>query len=447
MYHETDAERQRVGQHGQPEGEWSPEPAPEHPDVQQALHGHHCQLGQHHTEHAPAVVQGRCHDEPQQGVGQQVGQRSSLDRPPPPGTHAPGDHQHHRHLDGESESQIGGVRHDLQYCPTGLAPASGAAFTLAFVVAPPLALTLAVAAPVPLAVGAVAVFGVAHLGLETRYVIGRFSTTVRWQALAWLVVPLTLIAAVRLARLGPAGTRIEATIALALVVGAWAWCTRGRWAALAIGLLALAGVAVPALRHPEWYAVAVAHLHNLTPLAFLWEWSRERGTRAGRALFRLTQLGWAVVVPTVVLLGAFDRDGWGWAWAADRTPAKVAAVYSPAGWGGQWPLRFLTVFCFGQLMHYVIWCGFLPAVARREHRAAGSVGAFGPLLRPRLFVPLLAGTALSIGLLQLLAGPDGRRIYAAVASYHAYLEYPLLALMTASLVGIGVGRTVQRSSP
>ncbi len=319
---------------------------------------------------------------------------------------------------------------------------------LAFLVAPVVALTIAVVAPVPLAVGAIAVFGVAHLGLESRYVIGRFSTRVPWQTLAWLLVPLTVIAAVRLAQLGPKGTRVEATIALGLLVGGWAWAARGRWAAAAVGLLVVGGLAVPALRHPEWYAVVVAHLHNLTPVAFLWEWSRDRGTRAGRALFRAAQLGWAVVIPAVVLLGTFDRDGWGWSvWAADRSATKVAAVYSPAGWGGGWPLRFLIVFCFGQLMHYVIWCGFLPAVARSEHALATTVGPFGRWLRPRVFLPVVGVAAVLIGLLQLVSGPEGRRIYASVAAYHAYLEYPLLALMVASLAGIGLARTTPRSSP
>ena len=262
-----------------------------------------------------------------------------------------------------------------------------------------------------------------------------------WQALAWLLVPLTVIAAVRLAQLGPKGTRIEAALALALVVGAWAWCTRGRWAACAIGALAVVGVAVPALRRPELYAVAVAQLHNLTPVAFLWEWSRGRGSLRGRVVFRAAQLGWAVVIPAIVLVGTFDRDGWGWSvWTGDRSAAKVAAVYSPAGWGSEWSLRFLIVFCFGQLMHYAIWCGFFPVVARAEHVRAGGVGPFGRFLRPRVFVPCVLAGGVLIGLLQLVSGPNGRRIYAAVASYHAYLEYPLLALMLASLVGITFGR-------
>jgi hypothetical protein len=253
------------------------------------------------------------------------------------------------------------------------APASGTAFVLA-AVAPLLALARR-DRPVPLAVGAVAVFGVAHLGLETRYVIGRFSPSVPWRGLAWLLLPLTLIAVVRLAQLGPAGTRLEATIAFSLVAGAWAWAVRGRRAAVAIGLLALAGLAVPAMRRPELYAMAVAHLHNLTPVAFLWEWSRDRGTRLGRTLFRTAQLGWAAVIPIVVFAGAFDHEGWGWsAWSGDRAPAQIAAVYSPTGWGGQWPLRFLIVFCFGQLMHSCLVCFARGGPPAREQPCNLSVG-------------------------------------------------------------------------
>ena len=74
------------------------------------------------------------------------------------------------------------------------------------------------------------------------------------------------------------------------------------------------------------------------------------------------------------------------------------------------------------------------AVARPAHRRAGSVQPFGWLLRPRVFAPALVSAAVAIGLLQVLSGPDGRRLYAAVASYHAYLEYPLLVLLAASLV-------------
>jgi hypothetical protein len=201
-----------------------------------------------------------------------------------------------------------------------------------------------------------------------------------------------------------------------------------------IGVLAAAGV-----HRPDLYVVVAVHLHNLTPVAFLWEWSRDRGTQAGRTLFRAAQLGWAVVIPAVILLGVVDGlapDGL--VWTGDRTVEQVASVYSPAGWADPWPARMLMVFCFGQLMHYVIWCGFLPTVARDDHERATTFGAAGRLFRPRVFVPLAVGTAIVIGALQLAWGRLGRRWYSAVASYHAYLEYPILVVFLITLAGATV---------
>lgn len=310
---------------------------------------------------------------------------------------------------------------------------------LAFVVAPVVALALTAVMPVTLAVAAVAVFGVAHLALETRYVVGRVSTRVGWPVLALLLPPLTVIAILRLVPQGRVGSRAEAAIALGLVAVAWAWCLRGRWPAWALGLAAVGGLAATAWHRPDLYVVAVVHLHNLTPLAFLWEWSRDQGNRVGRALFRSAQLGWAVVVPVLLLMGAADgHAARPLLWTGDRTAAEITHVYSPAGWSDPWAARFLMVFCFGQLMHYVIWCGFLPRVARDDHERATGVGPAGPLFRPRLFVPLAAATALTLGVLQLASGHTGRRWYSAVASYHAYLEYPVLVVFLAALCGATV---------
>jgi hypothetical protein len=293
--------------------------------------------------------------------------------------------------------------------------------------------------PVTLAVVAVAVFGVAHLALEVRYVVGRSSSQVPLPVLAWLFVPLTLIALLRLFPQGRAGTQAEALIALGLVAGAWAWCLRGRWPALSFGLAAVGGVLAVALRRPDLYVVAVVHVHNLTPLVFPWEWSQERGTSLGRSLFRASQLLWAVVVPALILVGAVDGRAPSWlVWTGDRSAAQVMSVFSPPGWGDPWPARLLMVFCFAQLMHYVIWCGFLPAVARDDHDRAMTVGPVGRVFRPRLFVPVALATAVTLGVLQVASGTLGRRWYAAVASYHAYLEFPILVVFALSLAGATV---------
>ena len=308
---------------------------------------------------------------------------------------------------------------------------------LAFLVAPFAALTLAVLLPVPCAVVAVAVFGVAHLGLETRYLAGRFSIGVSPGVVALLLVPLTLIALSRLMGWGMAGARLEAVLAFAVLALAWAWLARRRPGARAGGLALCGLLAVAAVRRPDLYLVAVAQLHNLVPLAFLLDWARSRGSVRGRVLFRLAQLGWALVVPMLILIGTFDRwlAGWGLlAWGGDRSAGAVASVYSPAGWSGPWPARFLAVFAFGQLMHYVIWCGYLPAVARQEHGQAAAAPVGGAAFRPGRFVAIVAVVAVAVGALQLAIGADGRRLYSALASYHVYLEYPILALLAAGLV-------------
>ena len=144
-----------------------------------------------------------------------------------------------------------------------------------------------------------------------------------------------------------------------------------------------------------------------------------------------------MVVPALILAGAFDRwlAGWGLlSWGGDRSASAVAAVYSPAGWSGPWPARFLAVFAFGQLMHYVIWCGYLPVVARREHQQAVGAPVGGAAFRPGRFVAIVAVVALAVGALQLVIGTDGRRLYSALASYHVYLEYPILAMLAAGLL-------------
>jgi hypothetical protein len=135
------------------------------------------------------------------------------------------------------------------------------------------------------------------------------------------------------------------------------------------------------------------------------------------------------------------------AWGGDRSAGAVAAVYSPAGWSGPWPARFLAMFAFGQLMHYVIWCGYLPAVAGQEHRQAAAAPLGGVAFRPGRFVAIVAAVAVAVGALQLVIGADGRRVYSALASYHVYLEYPILALLAAGLVAGGLPRRDRAGSP
>jgi hypothetical protein len=92
-------------------------------------------------------------------------------------------------------------------------------------------------------------------------------------------------------------------------------------------------------------------------------------------------------------------------------------------------LRFLAVFAFMQTMHYVVWVGVLP---RYAPDAAERFDARVPALRGGRAWVLGAALAVVLGVLFAVDYAQGRTLYAAVASYHAYLEFPvLLALIFA----------------
>jgi hypothetical protein len=91
-------------------------------------------------------------------------------------------------------------------------------------------------------------------------------------------------------------------------------------------------------------------------------------------------------------------------------------------------VRFLVVFAFMQTMHYVVWIGicarYAPAAARFDARV--------PELRGQRTWLLAIGLAGVLAVLFWLDYASGKTLYAAAASYHAYLEFPvLLALVFA----------------
>jgi hypothetical protein len=164
----------------------------------------------------------------------------------------------------------------------------------------------------------------------------------------------------------------------------------------------------------------------VVPLFFLWEWSRRLD--AGRSAFRLVQIGWVLLVPALVLAGAFDRlvaAGPSTVVAFAGAPATIAGPVTPPGITVG--LRFLVVFAFLQTMHYAVWVGFLPRFAPD---ATAAFETRVPWLRGRR-AWLLGGTVAAVlAVLFVSDYAQGRSLYAAFASYHAYLEFPvLLALL------------------
>jgi len=306
------------------------------------------------------------------------------------------------------------------------------------------ALALALRAPLATTVLGLIFFGVLHNVLEIRYVAGRFASVLRGEFLLLLVALISGIVVCRAVAFAAPGARVGAgyaEIVLGYVVLA-AGCrrmSRGRWVALA----GLAVACMVSLSWPAYHFVVLAHLHNVVPLVFLWEWARRLPTAGLRAGFRAAQVGWVLVVPVLLLAGLADpwlRGGG----AVVRSfvgdgHAVLGAVAPP---GTSMGLRFLAVFAFLQTMHYVVWVGFLPRFAPDAARA---FDARVPWLRGRRawYTGVAGGAFLAVLFVSDYA--TGRALYGALASYHAYLEFPVLLALLVGQIGISSMATTRPS--
>ncbi|MEU8517257.1 hypothetical protein AB0C76_37610 [Kitasatospora sp. NPDC048722] len=301
----------------------------------------------------------------------------------------------------------------------------GAAPQAGFVVAGALALVLALRAPTGLAVLGLAAFGLLHNVLELRYVAGRFAVVLAGPLLRLLLVLVTGIVVCRLLPPSVYARSAEIVLAYGLLVAASRYGLRSRPVLLAGAVAVLAVAAAGSLSFPAYHFVVLAHLHNVVPLLFLWEWSRRLAR--GRALFLALQFTWVLLVPALLLSGLLDGPLAGATGTAGGWTARLESSYTPPAWlASHVGLRFLAVFAFLQTMHYVVWVWFLP---RYAPEAAEGFEARVPALRGARAWALGAAAG---GVLAVLFAADyaqGRALYAAVASYHAYLEFPVLLML------------------
>ncbi len=314
--------------------------------------------------------------------------------------------------------------------------------TLLVLVAVGASLALALGAPIATAVIGLILFGILHNLLEIRYVTGRFSGILGRPFLDLLVALVTGIVVCRLLSgvIGRPAQLAEIVLGYAILAAAARHGLDGRRRVAA--WVVIGAAAATSLAFPAYHFVVLTHLHNVVPLFFLWEWSRRITSRRGRRAFRAAQLLWVVAIPAVILLGLLDGslsadpgivrsvvgDGQT-VLAASAPPSTAAAVLG---------MRFLTVFAFMQTMHYVVWVALLPRVAPDasaafETRVPWATG-------PRLWAAGFVAAAL-FAVLFAVDFAQGKALYAALASYHAYLELPVLLAL---LVG---ARSLSAPSP
>ncbi|MFC7621811.1 hypothetical protein [Microlunatus sp. GCM10028923] len=312
--------------------------------------------------------------------------------------------------------------------PRGALPAP-ILLNAAMIIAAAGALALALRAPLALTVLGLIAFGVLHNVLELRYVAGRFAAVLTGRFLILLVILISGIVACRLiAGYQPAIAKYAEVGLGYLVLGVGCWYgLRGR--RLVVALLVLAVAAVGSFGWPSYHFVMLTHLHNLVPLVFLWEWAR-RIPGPARGWFRASQVLWVLVVPALILAGAVDPlivadPGVVAGFVGDGT--RVIAASAPPDASVTIGLRLLVIFAFLQTMHYVVWVGFLPRFAPE---AAAAFDARVPWLRGWRTWAVGAAGGVFLAALFLSDYFAGKALYGALASYHAYLEFPvLLALL------------------
>ncbi|MBX2804316.1 MAG: hypothetical protein KTR31_42030 [Myxococcales bacterium] len=287
---------------------------------------------------------------------------------------------------------------------------------------------LVLCASVPLFVytTSLAVFGLAHVAVELRYVEGRFGLRLSRRLLVAVGVLLAGVVGLRLLGLAGIGNpmgRIQAELVLvALITGTVAWDISLRMGlARLTSAVAAAVIAAGAALAPIPTMLALGVLHNWTPVGFLAEATHGRDRRRW--------MTWSAVVfvaaPLLLALGPVHALVVSWG-LPDGTPfaagglSQQLGAYLPRSWHAQpWAAQLFSAIVFAQCMHYVAVIGVLPGLPTERS------GPLTSLSWPVYLGLVAAATAmLLVGYLSDFAGT--RVVYGVFAAVHAWVELPVL---------------------
>jgi hypothetical protein len=286
----------------------------------------------------------------------------------------------------------------------------------------------AFAAMAPLAAYTVALafFGLPHVLSELRYVDRRFGRRLPPALLAQIAALLCVIVAARACVVfGAAPASVGAPVELGSGALLALLCARGGVARKAVALSVAGAIGGATMIAPFTTSVAVAILHNFTPLGFLWQIA-PRGARPrvmAAAAFGL------LLLPLLAAMGAAH-----WAFDAGPSPfdplgagplAEHLGVYVPRPFLDGRAEDFFTASVIAQGAHYLAVIVILPWMLGRL-----DPGAAGLVRWPRgvlfaLFCAGVAGLALG-GFFADFA--RARAYYGLFAAVHAWIEVPVLIL-------------------
>lgn len=274
-----------------------------------------------------------------------------------------------------------------------------------------------------------AMFGLAHVLSEMRYVHQRFGARVG-RRLAWLIGAL-LVSVVSLRVAGMAGVmprRLAVEVELGVVAALAAVVLPAlsqRGAAPTIAGLALSAALIAGLMiSPIHTLLLLAVLHNLTPIGFI----AEVTPPARRGRFVALALGIFIGIPLVIALGlpAALLGAVGLV-APDATLlptgplASNLSAYLPRAWRSEpWAQHAFSAVVFAQCMHYAAVIHLLPRLLPEEQRA--------PARSRRAWVAGMIGVGALLFVGFTLDFKQARATYGLAAAVHAWVEIPILML-------------------
>jgi hypothetical protein len=296
-----------------------------------------------------------------------------------------------------------------------------------------LALVLSVVAPMATIVLGLVFFGVLAATLSSRYLLGRFAALLDPQFARVLGVLITGVAlSSLLARLAGRPAELVAITrgygVLAAAVWRWTGTTRRvvAWAVIAAALALSLGF-------PAYHLVVLGHLLALTPLGFLWEWSRGLRDAPGRRGFRGALLLGYVAVPVLLLSGALDR------WLSP-SPGQVRSVVGdgtailrvttlPGTEGTPLVARMLALSAFLGTLGYATWIVFFPRAAPEATEAveARLPWATGPRVWAGAFT-----AAAGLAVVFTLDFARATAVLGAISAYPVLLGVALLVVLAGS---------------
>lgn len=285
-------------------------------------------------------------------------------------------------------------------------------------------------AAAPLAVYAItiAVFGLAHVGVELRFVDRAFAGRLPKAFVLGVAASVAVAAAARLS--GQTGV-LTPTLAVTLELAAGAAMTVVAVVSMrrrrAFAAIALTGLVLGAAFAPWETFLTLAIGHNLTPLAFVADAApaRERARLVGALLVPF------VFLPLVIATGwpaeAFARLG---LYAPEAAPLAVGALdanlpaYVPMRLlDTDWATSMFSACVFAQTMHYAAVIHLLPRLVGEAPRAT-----LAPWPDRNVFLAALAFAAAALALVFVIDYAFARKLYAIAALAHAWVEIPILLL-------------------